>query len=65
MTKKTSGEWEKELGILVLDPDGWNRGSFNASWHELITRSEFLKRAQNSTVIFNQELIDDKSKKAK
>lgn len=48
--KKTSGEWEKELqGVVIIDPDGWDRSNFYHSWNELITKEEFDKRLMSST----------------
>lgn len=46
---KTSSEWEAELGILVLDPDGWDRRRLPDSWAEFITRAEFNARLFSST----------------
>jgi len=46
---RTSSEWEVHLGILVLDPDGWDRSNLAESWSELITESEFKARAFVST----------------
>ena len=36
---KSSEEWLKEYpGLIIMDPDGWNRASFVQSWTELITK---------------------------
>lgn len=50
---KSSPEWLDILGMSVstiLDPDGWDRKNFEKSWNEKITKEEFLKRYQKSTV---------------
>lgn len=50
--KKSSEAWLKEPkfeDITVLDPDGWDRRNFKASWAEEITESEFEARLMNST----------------
>lgn len=44
-----SETWSRLTGIAVLDPDGWDRKNYNASWREYITREEFIKRATMST----------------
>lgn len=51
--KKTSAEWAAEqVGILILDPDGWCREHYEYSWYkELITFDEFSNRLLKSTVI--------------
>lgn len=57
---KTSEEWQKLCKIEVLDPDGWDRGNYQFSWHEeLISREEFEKRLLPSTVQFNTDNISD------
>ena len=51
---KTADEWLADPayhGLTVLDPDGWDRKNFTASWNEQITRAEFERRLLNSTVI--------------
>ena len=52
---KTSVEWEKianeEYGLVIMDPDGWDRTNFNYSFREeLITEAEFKKRVSSSTI---------------
>ncbi len=47
---RTSDEWQKEVQVEVLDPDGWDRGNFRYSWYEeLITQKEFERRCLSST----------------
>lgn len=56
MEKKTSAEWDeiinKPKGIIIYDPDGWNRFNFQYSFHEeQITLEEFNVRMMQSTCI--------------
>ncbi len=47
---RTSEEWQKLLGVEVLDPDGWDRQNLEYSFYqEQITRKEFEKRLDTST----------------
>ncbi len=58
---KSSEEWAKELlpeGLAILDADGWDRGSFEASWLEPITRVEFNIRLHRSTLQYTQRALD-------
>jgi hypothetical protein len=48
---KSSNDWQIEKGIVVLDPDGWDRLNYQASWDELISESEFSYRLNQSTSI--------------
>ena len=51
---KTSEEWQTLCRVEVLGPDGWDRRNFQFSWYEeLITREEFEKRLEPSTVKFD------------
>lgn len=50
---KTSEVWYQHPdyeGITILDPDGWDRENFTASWSEPITQEEFNQRLGNSTL---------------
>ena len=54
MKTKTSQQWydeiPKELGFVIMDPDGWDRRNYDFSFNEeLITKKEFLKRVTGST----------------
>lgn len=50
-TKKSSEDWMKEYpGLTIIDPDGWDRSNFAASWAELITEKEFNARVMPSTI---------------
>lgn len=53
---KTSQEWyeeiPKELGLVIYDPDGWDRTNYQFSFHEeLITKKEFKRRLMYSTCL--------------
>ncbi|MDO8415916.1 MAG: hypothetical protein Q7S87_06850 [Agitococcus sp.] len=48
---KNSEQWQAEKGVLVTDPDGWDRANFDASWAELICQSEFERRLGKSTAL--------------
>lgn len=51
--RRSSSSWCDRLGIpqsSIIDPDGWDRTNFNASWSELITKKEFLHRCRMSTM---------------
>lgn len=49
--KRTPAEWEKILGILVIDPDGWDRGpNFDKDWAKPLTEEEFREKSDVSTV---------------
>lgn len=47
--KLNSTAWSARFGVLVTDPDGWDRQNFDASWAEEITEAEFKARLQKST----------------
>lgn len=52
-TKKPE-DWLKQPayeGYVVMDPDGWDRRNYEASWNEPITEMEFLRRLQASTCL--------------
>lgn len=49
----SSAEWLKQpefTGIKILDPDGWNRKNFDVSWAQKISKGEFERRLNKSTV---------------
>ncbi len=49
---KTSKEWQDIKGVVILDPDGWDRQNYDYSFNEeLITEEEFDKRLSVSTVM--------------
>jgi hypothetical protein len=49
--KFSSGDWSKLTGVVVLDPDGWDRKApnFDADWNKEIEFDEFWDKASNST----------------
>jgi len=52
---KTSAEWEAldESGVIVLDPDGWDRKNYEYSYYEEeITHEEYERRKMFSTCEF-------------
>ena len=50
---RSSQVWADLTGVVVLDPDGWDRSNFAASWSEPITLEEFRSRVYISTVRFS------------
>lgn len=50
---RSSQEWSEITGVIVYDPDGWDRRNYTESWAELITLSEFKRRVWMSTVNMN------------
>lgn len=50
--KRTPDEWEEYFGIIVLDPDGWDRSAkdWNAEWNTQITATQFKNKARESTI---------------
>jgi hypothetical protein len=52
--KKCSDDWLCEAQyrrFIVVDPDGWDRMNFEASWAEEITEPEFNARLMGSSVL--------------
>ena len=52
--KRTSQEWQalKPLTV-ILDPDGWDRGNYQFSWHEeKITELQYNRRLGHSTCMW-------------
>ena len=51
--RKTSKNWlklDKYKGIIIIDPDGWNRQNYDYSFDEQrITQKEFERRLSYST----------------
>ena len=53
---RTSRQWSQRLldntGIIILDPDGWDRKNYEQSFNvELITFDEFMRRVERSTTV--------------
>lgn len=55
----SSEVWAELTGVVVLDPDGWDRSNFTASWSEPITLEEFRSRTYMSTVRFSTLAVLD------
>lgn len=54
-TVKTSREWYRldDSGVIIMDPDGWDRTKYDYSFNEeLITEEEYKKRKLMSTCLF-------------
>ncbi len=49
---RSSADWQYFTGVIVMDPDGWDRRKFDKSWAEKITYAEFKHRVGRSTVDF-------------
>jgi hypothetical protein len=59
---RTSQQWlnlyqAEHPGFLIYDPDGWDRGSYEASWNERITQGEFDRRVIRSTCRWPQSML--------
>ena len=55
LERKTPDQWLNHpdfKGIIVMDPDGWDRKDFDRSWADPITRYEFEVRLGLSTCAF-------------
>jgi len=50
-------QWERMLGIEVLDPDGWHGNML--AWETPITREDFLNRAAESTTRYPKKFFTD------
>lgn len=61
MEKHNSDYWSNLMDFRVLDPDGWDRKNFSASWAEEITQEEFFRRAMASTIISKPGTDNDDS----
>ena len=56
----SSEAWNQIFGWRILDPEGWDRQNFDYSWYqEEITREEFIRRTQSSTVYNREPLISE------
>lgn len=52
MTKRSADEWLAQpeyQGVIVMDPDGWDRSNYEESWSERIDQKEFERRLGRST----------------
>lgn len=58
---RTSQRWMEDLGVTILDPDGWDRHNFFYSFHEeRITRGEFDRRVAMSTTCLYRPSNEDR-----
>lgn len=48
---RTPSEWETELRITIMDPDGWDRKNYAEDWIKPISREEFELKAGRSSVM--------------
>jgi hypothetical protein len=51
--KKSTHSWMQDLqyrGLIICDPDGWDRKNLEVSMSEPITREEFERRVRLSTI---------------
>lgn len=58
---RTPDEWLEDddfKGIIVMDPDGWDRSNYEESWAEKITRDEFGNRMGRSTCQIPGHIMD-------
>lgn len=60
---KTSKEWfneiPKEHGVIILDPDGWDRENYDYSFNqERISYIEFNRRLCSSTIKANHSFFN-------
>lgn len=60
-SKRTSEEWQKLYpGLIVKDPDGWDRLNYEYSWYdELITYEEYNRRLLMSSVVGDFTSLDN------
>ena len=58
---RTPDEWLEDddfKGVIVMDPDGWDRQNYEESWAEKITRDEFGNRMGRSTCQIPGHVMD-------
>lgn len=66
---KTSAEWYKEWqlkkGLIIIDPDGWDRGgNYTELWYNTpMTEAEFSARVSESTIIVCNPTINEEVNK--
>lgn len=57
---KTPDEWlamPKNIGIVVLDPDGWDIRNFEEDWEKPISEKEFEGKLCASTCYFPKKFF--------
>ena len=60
---KTPEEWQDELDVIILDPDGWRED--DTPWTKPITREEFETRLVNSTIDISRSSLEKLIKEGK
>ena len=48
---KSPEQWCEKFGVMVLDPDGWDRASadWTSEWNRPLTQDQFIDKFQRST----------------
>jgi len=62
---KTSAEWEQLDGVVITDPDGWDRNNYQFSFREeQVTLTEYVRRRNLSTTMrtSSSKVLSDKHK---
>lgn len=65
---RTPDEWLKTpefKGIVVLDPDGWDRRGFQRSWPEPIDHATFTGRLVKSTCTWPSSMFTQSNEEAR
>ncbi|MDP4225587.1 MAG: hypothetical protein Q8910_04315 [Bacteroidota bacterium] len=52
--KHTIKEWSKYLGVIIMDPDGFDRKDPNL-WSNVYTQQEFIEGYNRSTCMFDKD----------
>lgn len=42
-------QWEKIMGIQIMDADGWDRTNLAEDWKKPLSQEEFIEKAVRST----------------
>lgn len=59
VNKYSSSKWSNILGVIILDPDGWNRNydQFEIDWNKRITLNSFLNKMFLSTIEYKKHSL--------
>ncbi len=52
--KRTPLSWSIRKGVVILDPDGWDRTNLDEDWWRPITEEDFDRRAARSTTRYER-----------